>query len=171
MRCQMPVKFGIAASELRLVGLDAVHDRFRREVRVAQPNEVPAARSDIARHDVPVVAERALHAGVELHDVRRLQIAVHRLQLRADVGVGVEVGDDVRERRVDDRRARRERRVEAAGEEVVLRQDLIVEDAEAGAHGGLAVAERIPDEPEPRREVLERRVVVPRIADGQRRRR
>ena len=43
-----------------------------------------------------------------------------------------------------------------------------MEDPKPGPHRGFASAERIPDQPEPRRKVLQRRIVVPRIANGQR---
>jgi hypothetical protein len=62
-RCQVPTKFGFAG-RAPADRLDAVDDRFRREVGVADAEQVPAARADVADHHVPVAGQRLLHARV-----------------------------------------------------------------------------------------------------------
>ena len=44
----------VAASELRLIRLDAVHDRLRSQVRIADADQIAAARADVAGEHVPV---------------------------------------------------------------------------------------------------------------------
>src|SRR5215510_16322189 len=102
-----------------------------------------AARTGVGHRHIDVAGQRALQTQVELHDVGRLQIEVDSLQLRADRRVRIEALRDYGEWRIVDRSARRERRIETAGEEIVLRQNLVIEYSEARAHCGLAVAEGV----------------------------
>src|SRR5205823_2017916 len=103
-----------------------------------------STRSGVSRRDIHSAGQRALETEIELHDVRRLQVVIDRLKLRLDGSVGVELRDDVGERRVGESRASRKRWIQASREEVILRQNLVVENTESGAHRRLSVAERVP---------------------------
>src|SRR5215510_16124074 len=112
-----------------------------------------AARAGIGHREVEVAGELPLNAQVVLHDVGRLQVEVDRLQLRGYRAIRVEIRHDVGERRIGDRSTCRERRIQAPGKEVVFGEDLVVENPEARAHGGLAILERVPGDAYARREV------------------
>ena len=155
------------AAAARQVDLHAVDHGFAREVGVPETQQVLPPRPHVAHRHVPVAGKRSLHARVELHDVRRLQVVVDGLELGRDARVGVEVRDHVGEGRVGDRGPGGEGRVEAAGEEVVLGQDLVIVQPEPGPDRRLAASERVPGEPQPGSEVPERGVLVPGAADGQ----
>src|SRR5207237_10541914 len=90
------------------------------------------------------------------------------LPVREDGVDRLGVGHDVGEGRVLDRRAGRERRVEAAGEEIVLRQHLVVKNAKATTDRRFAVAERVPRDPEPWRDISQGGIAVPAAAHGER---
>src|SRR5262245_4604277 len=119
-------------------------------------------RSGVADRQIHFGRKLTLDAEVVLDHVRSLQIEIHRLQLRANVRITIEIRDDIRERRIHDRCSSRKWRIEASREKVILRENLIEEQSKACPHGRLTCVEWIPGESDARRKVFQRWVVMPR---------
>ena len=119
--------------------------------------QVRAARSRIADRDRRLPPQLALHVDVADVHARCLDVELHRPH--RDRARAIE--RRARERRVDDDRTRRERRVRHGDDQVLVVVGVEVEPV-AAAHGGAAVAEDVPREAAARRQVRVRRVLVER---------
>src|SRR5262249_16635128 len=138
-----------------MVYLDSIHNRERRQVGIADPEEMIPSRPRVTSAYHQLSGERALDTQVELQGIWILQIVVGGLQLILDV-VRIEIGEEVRECRGERKRSPlRGRRIQASGEEVIFRQNLVIEKAESRANRGLTMPERVPGEADARREILE----------------
>src|SRR5215467_1159416 len=80
--------------------------------------------------------------------------------------VRIEAPQEVWKRRRHDRRALRERRIRAAGEYIILGQNLVVKSAESGANRRSPGRKGIPRDSYARSEVLQRWIGKPRTANG-----
>ena len=161
-------EFRIASAQLGTIDLDSIDYCFRGEIRIRDAKQVQAARSGVTYHEIPIARKGTLHVNVELHNVGRLEIVIDGLQLGRDVGIRIEICDNIRKRRIQDGGPGSEGRVEAAREEIILRQDFVIEDAEACADGGLAISKGVPRDADARGEVLQGRIGMPGVADDQR---
>ena len=84
------------------------------QTKRTRPSLAPKRKRAAVARALRNLAERLLHTGVELHDVRRPEVEIDGLQLRADWCVWIEGRQDIRKRRTDDRCACREWRIQAA---------------------------------------------------------
>ena len=114
-----------------------------RQVDVAAAEQVLAARSGVADRDRRPPPDLLLHVDVVDVHARVLEVELHRPH-RDRAGA---IERRIRERRIDDDRPRRERRVGHRHDQVLVIVGVEVEPV-AAAHRGAAVAERIPREAE-----------------------
>src|SRR5262249_19598848 len=121
-------EIGIHASELGLINFDTANHRERRQICVSNAQQVHTSRSRITGADDPISRQRALDVYVELERIRVLQVIVRCLQL-IEHAIRIQLRKQIRECGANDRAASGEGRVQAAGEEVILRKDLIIENA------------------------------------------
>ena len=95
---------GVPAAEFRVIDLDPVDNRGRGEVRIADAEQMYAARARVSSAHDPIPWQRSLDTGVELQGIRILQIVIEGLHLVQNV-VWVEARQEIRERRSYDRTA------------------------------------------------------------------
>src|SRR5262249_33260702 len=88
---------------------------------------------------------------------RGLQLVEHAVRIE----VLEQAGEWNRRSRVGHGGALGVRRIQATGKEIVLRQNLVVKDAETGPDRRLSTSKRIPRQTDPRRKILERGIRVP----------
>src|SRR5213593_463938 len=148
----------IPSSELRLEDLRTIDHDPGSQIDVPHPNQVIAAGSGVTDREIPVPRQLPLNRQVVLHDVRSFQIKTHDLQLRLHC-VWIEVRDNVWKWGIREGGSCGERRIQAAGKEVVLGQNLIEEYSETGTYRCLSSLEWIPHEAYARRKILQRRIV------------
>src|SRR5260370_13914786 len=159
----------VHATRLRLINLDLVDHRERRQVRISNSQQVYAARSRVARAYYPIAGKRPLDVQIELQIVGILKIVIGGLQLVFHVKrieVCQQVGKWDRRRRGRERGALGERWIQAAGGEIIFGQQLVVEDPEAGKDRCLSAPKSVPGNPDAWSEALERWIGVPWVAHG-----
>src|SRR5215468_2111924 len=124
-----------------------------------------SAGACITHAHYPIPTQGSLNARIELECIRSPQLVVECLQLIQDM-VRVKASQKVWKRRRHDRGTLGKRRIRAAGEYIILRQNLIVKRAESGPNRCSASGKGIPGDSYTRTEVLQGGIGKPGCADG-----